>query len=261
MFFYKTLFVLFFSLFFNYIGAQGQINLNFRFKTGATITKTQFDAQHDKIPQIVGHYNTVKFITEQATGELLTFEDYMAILDPKTAFIQPTIFVEANLEFQQLPIYALVGCGNSQYAYNAFAWWYGVGIAPRVPIGYPENNFIVLNFEARRHTDAGFDEDAIIDSFKVNEKFKDDMRSFFSAPNSLGTQKAWIGYASVNYERKLKGNSSVMVGPFLAIDFSKDIDRPAGVNMSCVGVKAAFCIDMGRVEPAGSINYFNPFSR
>ena len=257
----KTFYPLVLLLFLSLNIGQSQINLNFRFKTGVTLTHTRFDAQYDKIPQVVGHYNTVKFITEQVTGELFSFEEYLTILNPRKSFLRPTLFVEANMEFKSWPIYALGGCGNSQYDYNSFAWWYGIGIGPQVELGYTGTNYVVFNFEARRHMDSGFDEDAIIDSFNVDEKFKADMRSFFSAPNSLGLQKAWIGYASVGFQRKLKNKYSVTGGPFLAIDFTKDIERPAGVNMSCMGIKAVFSIDLGAVEAPGPFNYFNPFSR
>jgi len=249
------------SIFFLNITLQGQLILDFRFRTGVTVTHSKFDAQHDKIPQLVGHYNTVKYIIEQTSGEDFTFDEYLEILQPKKSFTLPTIFIEGNLELKQWPVYGLIGCGNSSYDYNSLAWWYGAGIGPRIPIGYEEDYAIIFNFEARRVTDNGFDEDAIIDSFGVNDKYKADMRAFFTAPNALGPQKTWLGYASLNIQRKIKGYYSVIVGPFLTIDFTRDVERAAGVNMSNVGIKAVFSMDFGSFEGKGTLDYFNPFSR
>lgn len=261
MFRTRTFIPLFLALFLFNNNLPGQITLDFRFRTGVTVTHSRFDAQHDKIPQLVGHYNTVKYIIEQTSGEVFTFDEYLEILKPRKSFTLPTIFVEGNLELKQWPVYGLIGCGNSAYDYNSFAWWYGVGIGPRIPIGYEDNYALIFNFEARRVTDNGFDEDAIIDSFGVDKQFKADMRSFFSAPNSLGPQQTWLGYASLSVQRRLKGNSSVIVGPFLTIDFTRDVERPAGVNMSCTGIKAVFSMDFGTIEKPVVLDYFNPFSR
>ena len=255
--FYITLFI---GLFFLHFETQAQINLDFRFKTGLSMNFTRFDAQHDKIPQLVGHYNTVKYIMEQSVGQSVDFEDYVSILAPKKTINEPTVFVEANLELQQWPLNGIIGCGNSQFDFNSFAWWYGLGFSPKLALGYSDSDFIIFSVEARRHTDSGFDEDAIINSFGADEKFKKDMRSFFTAPNSLGSQKAWLGCVSLNYQHRLAGKNSLMGGPFLAIDFTKDVDRPAGVNMTCWGIKAAFCFDLGSRSAGNWSSYFSPFS-